>query len=98
MENLIFSSVPINELKEELIDALRKEVKECLSTTPSQKDNLEYITRKEAAAILRISLPTLAKWTSQGLIKGKRIGSRVRYLRSEVELSLNSIKTASTCL
>ena len=49
----------------------------------------EYITRKDTAGILGISLPTLNDWSKRGVIPSYRIASRVRYNREEV---LNSVK------
>ena len=47
-------------------------------------DPNEFITRKEAAAFLRVSLPTLNDWTKSRKITGYRIGRSVRYRRSEL--------------
>lgn len=91
---MIFSSIPIETLKGELINAIRKEVQECLSNSQATKDPFEYITRKETALFLGISLPTLSKFTKEGLIPAYRISSRIRYKRHEVENSLNRIKTS----
>lgn len=91
MENLIFSSIPIETLKGELIEALRKEVQDCLSKQEPSKE--QYITRNAAAQILGVSLPTLGKWTKEGLLVAYRISSRIRYKRQEVVDSLNKIKT-----
>ncbi len=90
---MIFSSIPIETLKGELIDALRKEVQECLTKSPAPEEQSEYITRKEAATILGISLPTLGKFTSEGIVPAYRISSRIRYRKSEVHESLHRIKT-----
>jgi len=51
----------------------------------------EYITRAEAAKILRISLPTLRSWTLSGRLKSYRVGSRVRYKKTEVESAVREI-------
>lgn len=53
---------------------------------------LEYITRKETAQILGVSLVTLNEWTKTGTIQGYRISSRVRYKKSEVLNSLTKVK------
>jgi excisionase family DNA binding protein len=53
----------------------------------------EYLTRKEVAQRLGISLPTLGEWTKTGKIQGARIGSRVRYRESDVEAALQNITT-----
>jgi len=54
------------------------------------------LTRKEAAAILRISLPTLNKLTKKGKIPGHRVPgtNSVRYLASDVTASLTGFQSS----
>jgi excisionase family DNA binding protein len=54
----------------------------------------EYITRKEAAAILHITLPTLLKLSVSGKIKGYRIGSRILYKRKEINAATTPMLTS----
>jgi excisionase family DNA binding protein len=54
----------------------------------------ELLTRKEAAKLLGVSLPTLSDWTNTGKIIGYRIASRVRYKSNELENSLSQIQSA----
>jgi hypothetical protein len=69
---------------------IREAVKECLEN-PSVKNSLQtdpngeevLLTRKEIAAIFRISLVTLHDWMKRGLPFHKQRG-RVYFLRSEV--------------
>ena len=49
------------------------------------KEEPKYLTRKEAATLIHITLPTLRKWVLNGTIQERRIGSRILY--SEDELS-----------
>ena len=49
----------------------------------------EFLTRKETAAKLRITLPTLHNWTREGLIKSYKLGGRVLYNTTEVYGSLS---------
>ena len=58
----------------------------------SAKVDDEYITRKEAADILRISLPTLDKYSIEGIVTKYRFGSKVRYKRNEVLNAIQPIK------
>ena len=50
---------------------------------PSQESDL--LTRKQAAAYLKITSVTLHAWTKQGIIRCMRICSRVYYSKSELE-------------
>lgn len=49
-----------------------------------------YLTRKQVAHLLQISLPTLHQYTKQGLLNSYRIGSKVRYKTSEIDEALKS--------
>jgi len=64
-----------------------------LSTLNSAKKDEEYLTRKDTAKTLGVSLPTVDAYTKDGILKGYRVGSRVRYKKHEVEASLNQIRT-----
>lgn len=52
----------------------------------------EYITRKETAKILGISLVTLTDYVKNGLVPSYKIGSRVRFKRDEVFASMTHRK------
>lgn len=52
----------------------------------SQGDQL--LTRKEAAKMLQISLPTLHHYTKSGMIKSKRVGNSVRYSIEDIKASV----------
>ena len=53
---------------------------------PQRKEDTPlYLTRDEAAKMLRITLPTLNDWTKLGRIPVQRIGRRVLYALSDIE-------------
>lgn len=60
---------------------------------PEPNTEPEFITRKETAKILGITLTTLNEWTKTGIIPAKRIGTRVRYLKTDVYAALKDIET-----
>jgi hypothetical protein len=86
-------SVPLEDLKQVLSNTVREEIKRYLNNLPETKEEPEYITRKASAQILGVSLPTLAKWTNEGLVPAYRISSRIRYKKLEVEESLLKIRS-----
>ncbi len=51
---------------------------------PTNEDTPQFITRKEAAKILGISLNTLHIWTKEERLKAYKMKSRVRYRKDEV--------------
>jgi excisionase family DNA binding protein len=96
MQDLLFSPVPIEQLKAELSETIKKELQALLLVIQPPKEQTEYLTRKEAANLLSISLPTLNEWTKEGKVIGYRIASRVRYKRSELETALIQIHTSKS--
>ena len=54
----------------------------------------EFCTRNEAAKIFKVSLVTLNDWSKNGTVKAYRIGTRVRYKRTEIESSLHQFVTS----
>jgi excisionase family DNA binding protein len=74
-------------MQEFVLDALKKlqETAEGLNASGSTRD--EYITSKEAAKRLNISLPTLHSYSKSGIIPKYYLGNRVLYKVSEIELA-----------
>lgn len=91
MENLILTQIPFEVIKTAISDAVKAEFQKVNCKIPETKS--EYITRKEAAKFLGISLPTLNHWSKAGIITSYRIGTRVRYKKAEVENSLTKVKS-----
>lgn len=63
-----------------------------IDKTKSQKNsearNEKYLTRGEVASFLKISLPTLHRYTKDGILKSYRIVGKVRYKLEDVENAL----------
>jgi len=53
-----------------------------------------YLTRKEVAEKLRISLVTVDKYTKEGTLQSYRIGGQIRYKANEVEKAFEAVKNA----
>jgi excisionase family DNA binding protein len=93
MNNQIFSSLPLEQLKSEISNEILDRITPLLQSVNKQTPTTELLTRKEASRLLGVSLPTLLDWTKTGKVTGYRIASRVRYKRSELENSLSQIRT-----
>ena len=77
-----------NEVKEIVSQAINEAIKEIdIPAAP------EYLTREEAAKLLKISLPTLSKLTKEGHIPGYKIGRHIRYKSQELDMALQEIAT-----
>lgn len=77
-------------------DQLRKliseTVKEALTATP-EKPKEVYLTRAEAAERLKISIPTLNRWSKIGSLKSYIVGGRVFYKESELDKGFQEVQT-----
>jgi excisionase family DNA binding protein len=91
---IILSGFTFEQFQDTIKGIVRNEVTEALSGLPvAPEPSPEFITRREAAETLRISLPTLNEWTKTGIIPASRIGTRIRYAKADV---LNSLKEVET--
>lgn len=94
-QNLILSQIPVSDL----VNAISSEILEKITplipaTKPEQpKQSERLMTRKEVSKLLKISLPTLHKYTITGKIPAQRIVRQVRYNESEVMAAMTRIKT-----
>ncbi len=85
---IIFTGLTVNDLLlqiEQLIEAK-------ISLVP-QKENFQsgYLSRKEVANLLKITLPTLHDWTKLNYLKAYKMGTRVLYKESEVIETLERV-------
>jgi hypothetical protein len=91
MENsILIRNIKVDELQD-IIRIIIKEEIQLASTT--KRNETKYLTRKEAATFLKISLPILNNYTKIGIVNGFRIGTRVLYKAEDLELNLNAIVT-----
>ena len=67
----------INPLIDTIADRLAQKVVDVLVT--SAKKEPRFYSRIEAAKILHVTLPTLARFTKDGLITAKKVGNRILY-------------------
>jgi len=93
MSQILLTNLTPVQLKELVLDALR----ELMPIQPqknltSANDAEKYLTRKEVANYLQISLPTLHDYSKRQILKSYKIGNKVRYKASEVIESLSERK------
>lgn len=93
MQNIFLSPIPLEQLRFEISESIKKEISSLIQSVHNHPPQTEFLNRNEAAKFLGVSLVTLNQWTKEGLIIGYRIASRVRYKRNELETSLSQIKT-----
>jgi excisionase family DNA binding protein len=80
------------QLIDNILKDVRTELKEIvLNFQPTKQP--EYLTRKEVAKILKVSLVTLSDWNKKGVLKPYRLGNLIRYKRVELDQALISINS-----
>lgn len=82
----VFGVTPA-ELKDYILEDVRTELK-AFKQHFQPIIPAEYITRKEAAKILKVSLVTLSDWNKKGVLKPYRLGNLIRYKRTELDQAL----------
>lgn len=81
-----------NLTSQELYEGIQKTVKKAVDESiKNLKTEDELLTRSDTSKVLKVTLPTLHKWTKEGRIRAYRIGNRIRYKRSEIDNALRSI-------
>jgi excisionase family DNA binding protein len=59
-------------------------------TAIGTNDENQFLTKEEAAKILKVSVGSLDNWDKSGVLKASRIGSMVRYKRADIEQALKT--------
>lgn len=88
--SIILQNVSLSDL-EALFSKLIDEKLQSVAPHHTPIEPGKLLTRSETANLLKISLPTLDDWTKTGVIKAKRIGSRIRYVYSDVEAAIKDL-------
>ena len=66
------------------VDVIVDRVSERILSVTAKKEP-KFYTRKEAAEILHVTLPTLARITKDGLLVAKHVGSRSLYEADDID-------------
>lgn len=95
-QNLILSQLTADQLATFVSNEIIEKLRQLLPETPQQpvKKSVDtFLTRKQVASQLGVSLPTLRKYTITGKLPAYRIARQVRYKQTEVDAALVKIKT-----
>ncbi len=88
-DRVILTQVPVSDLVKEITKAIREELgSETKATSPTE----ELLSRKEAAQLMHITLPTLRAHTRSGRFSAYRIGRRILYKKSELLASMKPLR------
>ena len=87
MEQIILSGLTVEQLRQIIVDCFKKTYslqEHIKKQVPQSLKDGKFISRKETAKLLHISLPTLNEWTKEGKLKSYRIGTRILYKPDEI--------------
>ena len=94
--NEMLVQLSTNDLFQLITEAVKQElnkITEVIKLNPKDSGNeSNIISRTETAKLLGVSLTTLFIWNRDSILKAKKIGRRVYYLKDEV---LSKLKLAS---
>lgn len=88
MEKLVFISLSEEDFRQIQKEWFKESIKEILQQYKS-KPLEEYLTRQEAAEVLKISLPTLDNLTKTKGLKRYSVGRDFRYKRSDIDRAVH---------
>ena len=88
-KEIYLNGMTADQLPEMIRESLRDELRHLRPAHP--KTDTRYLTRRETARRLRISLVTLTDWVNRGKICAHKIGGRVLFRDNDVEAALNRI-------
>lgn len=94
MQNVILTNYEAQELQNFITQGVKEAIQilNLFNNHPEKETQKQILTRKETAAILGISLPTLHSLTMQSKIKSFRLGHLIRYRLDDVYASLSQIE------
>ncbi len=83
MDRFIMMSLNYEELKELIVDAVKHAHQE-INNGVVKEDSEDYMSQREAAKFLRISLPTIINWKRTNKIPYYQEGRKVLFKKSEL--------------
>jgi excisionase family DNA binding protein len=89
MTQIYLQGISLHDLNESLLRGVDQKISNLIKK--SEVEEQQYLTRKEVAEKLSISLPTLHDWVKKNILKAYRIGNRVYFKKNEIDQSLKPI-------
>lgn len=91
MQDLILSTIKIDELKEIISESVTSLLCKNNCLTEAEKNDYELIKIEEVSSLLGVSKVTIHKWKKMGLIPFYRISNKIYFKKNEVIESLRKI-------
>lgn len=90
MEAIQLIQITPEQLQNEILKGVKTQIDE-LKTHFQPKQPNEYLTRQEVAQMFNVDLSTIHNWCKSKKLKPLGMGSRVYFLRSDIEASLTPL-------
>lgn len=90
MQTVQFIQTTPQELKEQINEGVKIQLQEFLKLYKPKQPN-DYLTRSEVAKMFQVDISTIHNWCKSKKLNPLGIGSRVYFLRSEIEASLKPL-------
>ena len=87
MATVQFIQTTPEELETQITEGVKVQLENFLKHFKPKQPN-EYLTRQEVAQMFNVDLSTIHNWCKSGKLNPLGLGSRVYFLRSEIEASL----------
>jgi len=88
-ESLLLSLIGADELKSIVEAAVRKIMLELKEDTPEVD---EFLTTRQLAKLLHVSISTIVNWRKTGKVKSHKIGSKILFKREEILLKIKELR------
>lgn len=90
MSTIQFIQTTPQELQNQINEGVKSQLQDFLKHFTPKLPN-EYLTRSDVAKMFNVDLSTIHNWSKSGKLKPLGLGSRVYFLRSDIEQSLQPL-------
>lgn len=90
MEAIQFIQITPEQLQTQILSGVKSQLEDLKKHFQPQQPK-EYLTRQEVAKMFNVDISTVHNWCKSKKLNPLGIGSRVYFLRSEVEASLTPL-------
>lgn len=90
MQTVQFIQTTPQELKEQINEGVKIQLQEFLKLYEPKQPN-DYLSRSDVAKMFQVDISTIHNWCKSKKLNPLGIGSRVYFLRSEIEASLKPL-------
>lgn len=90
MATIQLIQITSEQLQTEILKGVQSQIDDLKKHFQPIQPNI-YLTRQEVATLFSVDLSTLHNWNKKKILSPIALGSRVYYLRSEIEASLKRL-------